>query len=83
MTRHFVPCRHRKGHQMTKRQTVPLPQKLITLREAAAQLTLSVRTLERLISAGDLQAYKVGARSVRVDPDDLARLVRPLNRGVA
>ncbi|MBF6467037.1 helix-turn-helix domain-containing protein [Nocardia beijingensis] len=68
---------------MTKRQTVPLPQKLITLREAAAQLTLSVRTLERLISAGDLQAYKVGARSVRVDPDDLARLVRPLNRGVA
>ncbi|WP_280351702.1 helix-turn-helix transcriptional regulator [Nocardia abscessus] len=68
---------------MTKRQAVPLPQKLITLREAAAQLTLSVRTLERLISAGDLQAYKVGARSVRVDPDDLARLVRPLNRGVA
>ncbi|MEU2089741.1 helix-turn-helix transcriptional regulator [Nocardia beijingensis] len=68
---------------MTKRQAVALPQKLITLREAAAQLTLSVRTLERLISAGDLQAYKVGARSVRVDPDDLARLVRPLNRGVA
>ncbi|WP_280411801.1 helix-turn-helix transcriptional regulator [Nocardia asiatica] len=68
---------------MTKRQAVALPHKLITLREAAAQLTLSVRTLERLISAGDLQAYKVGARSVRVDPDDLARLVRPLNRGVA
>lgn len=64
---------------MTKRHTVgALPEKLITLREAASQLGLSVRTLERSISAGDLQAYKVGARSVRVDPKDLAQLVRPI-----
>lgn len=63
---------------MTKRNATPLPEKLITLREAASQLKLSVRTLERLISAGDLQAYKVGARSVRVDPEDLSGLVRPI-----
>ncbi|KAA8884264.1 helix-turn-helix domain-containing protein [Nocardia colli] len=63
---------------MTQRHTVPLPQQLITMREAARQLGLSVRTLERLISTGDLKAYKVGARSVRVDPQDLSGLVRPI-----
>ncbi|MFD0362670.1 helix-turn-helix transcriptional regulator [Nocardia sp. GCM10030253] len=63
---------------MTKHHAMALPETLITLREAAGQLKLSVRTLERLISAGDLRAYKVGARSVRVDPKDLGGLVRPI-----
>ncbi|MFC9433994.1 helix-turn-helix transcriptional regulator [Nocardia sp. NPDC057030] len=63
---------------MTKHPTAAVPETLITLREAAGQLKLSVRTLERLISTGDLKAYKVGARSVRVDPRDLGMLVRPI-----
>lgn len=66
---------------MTRRQKVSefqIPDNLMTLREAASKVRLSVRTLERLITSGDLRAYKVGLRSVRVDQKDLAGLVQPI-----
>ncbi|MEU7140861.1 helix-turn-helix domain-containing protein [Nocardia sp. NPDC046473] len=70
-----------EGLPMTRRRSVAaqeVPEDLMTMREAANKVKLSVRTLERLIATGDLRAYRVGARSVRVDPNDLAELVRPI-----
>lgn len=43
----------------------------LTKREAAAKIGLSVRTLERLVAAGELSCVRVG-RSVRISRADLA-----------
>ena len=44
---------------------------LITKKEAAERLSVSVRTLEGLIARGQLPAYKIGPKSVRLRPEDL------------
>lgn len=48
----------------------------LTKAQAAEELQISVRTLEGLISRGTLRAYRVGARGVRIDREDLAAYVR-------
>lgn len=47
---------------------------LVSKREAARSLGVSVRTLERLVAAGELSVVRVG-RSVRVTRADLAAYV--------
>ena len=59
-----------------------MSRKLLTKKEAADRLSVSMRTLEGLISRGALPAYRVGAALVRISEDDLdrylaARLVVP------
>jgi len=39
------------------------PRDLVTMRAAAGQLGVSVRTLQRWIAAGQLDAYQVGPTS--------------------
>lgn len=51
---------------------------LLTKRDAARELRVSVRTVERLIAAGDLAAVVVGA-SPRIRRADLAAYVDRLN----
>lgn len=46
--------------------------RLLTPKEAAAYLTISTRTLHRLIKAGKIRAIRLG-RQVRLHPDDLPR----------
>ncbi|MBK8915696.1 MAG: helix-turn-helix domain-containing protein [Phycisphaerales bacterium] len=43
---------------------------LLTVRTAATLLSLSTRTVQSLISRGDLRVVRIG-RSVRIHPDDL------------
>lgn len=50
--------------------------KLLTMKDAAGLLAISVRTLWRLIAAGELQAVRIGSgRTVRIRLADVHRLV--------
>ena len=51
-----------------------LPQRLVTVAEAAELLHVSVRQLRRLIADGRLPATRVG-RTVRLRPEALAALL--------
>ncbi len=46
-----------------------------SLSQAAERTGLSIRTLRRRIAAGDLTAYRHGPRVIRLDPDDVDRLM--------
>jgi excisionase family DNA binding protein len=46
----------------------------MTLREAAARLRVSERTLRRLIAIGAVPAVKVGSQ-IRLDPDELDQYI--------
>lgn len=51
----------------------------LTVDEAAEALRISLRGVRRLISSGELRAYRVGSTvSVRVDTDDIAALLNPV-----
>ncbi len=52
--------------------------KMLSLDAAADELGVSKRSLRRLISSGDLPAYRVGAGLVRVRPDDLEKVLKPV-----
>lgn len=49
-----------------------------SLTQAAERTGLSTRTLRRRIAAGDLAAYRSGARIIRLDPHDVDRLLVPV-----
>jgi len=54
-----------------------------TVREAADVLRVSVPTVRRWIRSGQLKAYRVGKRSIRISSSDLVSMVapsEPLNR---
>jgi excisionase family DNA binding protein len=46
-----------------------------SLSSAADRTGLSIRTLRRRVASGDLAAYRNGPRVIRVDPDDVDRLM--------
>lgn len=46
-----------------------------SLSQAAERTGLSIRTLRRRIAAGHLVAYRSGPRLIRLDPDDVDRLL--------
>lgn len=50
----------------------------LTKTEAAEILGISERSLHRLIAAGDLPAYRLGRRAIRIRRDDLDRLFEPV-----
>jgi excisionase family DNA binding protein len=51
----------------------------ISLDAAAVELGASKRTVRRMITSGKLRAYRIGDSSlVRIDRDDLAKVLRPV-----
>ena len=46
-----------------------------SLSQAAERIGLSTRTLRRRIAAGELTACRNGPRVIRLDPDDVDRLM--------
>ena len=59
--------------------------KLLTKQEAAERLTVSLRTLDGLISRGALPAYRPSPNTVRIKESDLeayleARLITPAKK---
>ena len=56
-------------------------RRLVTLPEAADILGLSVKTVRRYIASGDLDAVRLGRRTIRIKTDSLDRLIdaHPVN----
>ena len=48
----------------------------ISRKEAAARLSVSVRVLDGLIARGQLPAYKVGSKLVRINEADLDKYMK-------
>ena len=51
---------------------------LISIAEAADRLSLSTKTVRRMISRGDLPARRIGSRTIRIDAAALNFLGRAL-----
>ncbi len=53
--------------------------KKLSLDQSAEEVGVSKRHIRRLISSGELRAYRVGKSTViRVDSDDLAAIFKPI-----
>ncbi len=63
---------------MTQRQSSHKPdsRRLVTIPEAADFLGCHPRTIRRRIASGELPAYRVGSRMIRVSEDDLQVLLQ-------
>lgn len=55
--------------------------RLVTLAEAAETLSVSVRTVRRLIAHGYLEGYRVGPRAIRVHETDVGRVLTRMPEG--
>ena len=51
------------------------PAQLYTIREAAARLAVSARTLERLVDVGRVRTVRIGVQ-IRISEAELRRIVR-------
>lgn len=51
---------------------------LLTIESAAEMLAVHPRTIRRYIAAGDLPAYRIGPRQIRVRHDDVTALLSPI-----
>lgn len=50
----------------------------LTLAEAAEVLGVGNRTIRRRVAEGQLRAYRIGPRQIRVKADDLDALLTPI-----
>ena len=59
----------------------PSPRRLVSLTEAAEILAVSVKTVRRYVAAGDLDAVRLGRRTIRVRVEALDRMIdtHPVN----
>ena len=54
-------------------------QSLLTIRQTAALLALSTRTIHRYIAEGKLKAYRVGGeKAIRIKREDVESLLKPV-----
>ncbi len=61
--------------------TLPRPRRLVSQQAAAEYLDVTERTIRNYVSRGQLRAYRVGGRVVRIDVDDLDALLRQIPAG--
>lgn len=56
-------------------------RRLVSLPEAAGILSLSVKTVRRYIASGDLDAVRLGRRTIRIKTDSIDRFIdaHPVN----
>lgn len=50
----------------------------LSIAEAATTLNVSTKTIRRYIASGQLTAYRVGPRLLRLDRDQVAALLHPI-----
>ena len=53
-------------------------EKLLSLKEAAALMCVSVSTFKRKVDAGDIEKHQVTGKAVRYKQKDVERLIRRL-----
>jgi excisionase family DNA binding protein len=65
----------------TATRNAPAARRLVSLPEAAEILAVSVKTVRRYIAAGDLDAVRLGRRTIRIKTESLDRLIdaHPVN----
>lgn len=56
--------------------TTKVHREFESLSSAADRTGLSIRTLRRRVACGELAAYRIGPRAIRVDPDVDRLMVR-------
>ena len=54
------------------------PRGLISLKTAAALVDVDPKTIRNWIAAGQLRGYRINARMLRVDRNELMGLIKPL-----
>ena len=61
--------------------TATTPRRLISLTEDADALAVSTKTVRRYIAAGELDAVRLGRRTIRIRVESLDRLIdaHPVN----
>jgi len=65
---------------MAAKTPVLPPRQFVGIREAAAHLSVTERTIRRWMASGQLPGYWVGSH-LRVDVNDLKTFVRPVAPG--
>lgn len=53
-------------------------RRLISIQAAADMLAVTDRTIRNFIDRGDLCAYRVGDRTIRVDAAEVVALLKPI-----
>jgi excisionase family DNA binding protein len=61
--------------------TIATTRRLVSLAEAAEMLGVSTKSVRRYIAAGDLDAVRLGRRTIRIKTESLDRLIdaHPVN----
>lgn len=62
-------------------RTQPSTRRLISLETAAETTSCSPKTIRRMVARGQLTGYRVGQRLLRVDADELDRVLCPIPTG--
>lgn len=62
---------------MTIQKQSPTQRRYESLTQAADRTGVSTRTLRRRIAAGELRAFRAGARIIRLDPNEVDALFIP------
>ena len=57
---------------------MPRDTKYVGLADAAVRLDVSEKTIRRMIARGDLRAYRLGTRTIRVSVADLEAQLKPV-----
>lgn len=57
-------------------------QRYVTLKDSAEYLGVTERTIRNFIARGDLPAYRIGSRALRIDREDLDRIITPVPTAV-
>jgi excisionase family DNA binding protein len=60
-----------------------MPASFASISDIAARYGVSQRTVRRWIARGLIEAYRVGPRLLRVDPDEVDALLRKIPAGAA
>lgn len=53
-------------------------QRYVSLKESAAYLGVTERTIRNFIARGEIPAYRIGSRAIRIDRGDLDRIITPV-----
>jgi excisionase family DNA binding protein len=61
----------------------PAPDEWLTLQQGSKEMKCTVRTLREKINEGELPAYRLGGRVIRIRRSDLEALLRPIGGATA
>lgn len=60
------------------RSSTTTARRLASISQAAEYAAVNPKTIRRRIASGDLTGYRMGARLIRVDLNELDQLMRPI-----